>query len=228
MFEIQSQTLNACNPNPRLLASDDMDQNTSFKANGAACRLATLPVELCDAVIDQIDNTGDVLHLALACRFMQSFIIPNHLYYRDVNCSEHTFPGFLNALTTSKYSYRARAMRLGLPPKDGLTRLLPGLPPTRLARWSAEIMDFLTHVIRRMPNLRSSELKPRFNLGWFPDGADKVWATLMHHCHSLRDVELHDGTRLSPGGQVRQGPYIRDSHVRVHRLVTLELALSNP
>jgi hypothetical protein len=203
-----------------------MDQNTSFKANGAACKLAILPVELCDAVIDQTENTGDVLHLALTCRVMQSFIIPNHLYYRDVNCSEHAFRGFLKVLAPSEYSYRARAMRLGLPPKDGRTRLLPGLPPMRLAGWSAEIMDILIHVLRRMPNLRCFELKTRFNWGWFPDGADRVWATLANHCHSLHDVALYDGTPLAPGGQVRQGPYIRDSCVSMHCMGT-QLSLSN-
>jgi hypothetical protein len=57
--------------------------------------LLSLPNELKEGVIDLIDDTPDILSLALSCRALQNHIIPHHLCYRDVSCSQEGFNGFM-------------------------------------------------------------------------------------------------------------------------------------
>lgn len=45
-----------------------------------------LPLELLDAVLACIDEPSDLLHLALTCKSLCSFIIPEHLYFRVIRC----------------------------------------------------------------------------------------------------------------------------------------------
>jgi hypothetical protein len=177
--------------------------------------LSSLPNELKEAVIDLIDDTPDILSLALSCRTLHNHIISRHLYYRDVSCSQEGFNGFMEALSTSPECLKnVRHMHIGLPSGDGRTRVLPGLPETQSTAWKADSVDRLCHLLSCMPYIRSFTLaSARFTSRWFPKGADELWAVLTTKCTLLHTLDMHDGERLAPGGIVGLGPYVMEYKV---------------
>ncbi|KIJ45794.1 hypothetical protein M422DRAFT_165898 [Sphaerobolus stellatus SS14] len=48
--------------------------------------LTSLPLEILEQVIGNIDKVGNLLALALACRSFSELIIPDHLDYHIIQC----------------------------------------------------------------------------------------------------------------------------------------------
>lgn len=78
--------------------------------------IPTLPFEILESVVSEVDLPVDLLQLALACSGFASIIIPRHLYYRVIQHSVESGSCIWEALAKDKDLARnVRTLELDLP-----------------------------------------------------------------------------------------------------------------
>ena len=78
--------------------------------------LSTLPIEMLEGIISELDLPIDLFHLALTCSRLASVVIPRHLYYRVIQCSIESGSRLWEALTKDRnLAQNVRTLELNRP-----------------------------------------------------------------------------------------------------------------